>query len=262
MTSNGTDACRVCGRAARHVFALPILGRSAAYFECESCGYLQTERPYWLAAAYAQAINEFDTGIMSRNGLNVGRVIMTLLAYGRLHGRVVDHAGGYGILVRLLRDAGVEARWRDKYCQNLVARGFEDEGKACDLLTAFEVVEHMVEPVSELRQMLGEAPVVLISTELIPGAATPPPDWWYLGPEHGQHVGFFRLATLRWIAAALGCSFASDGASVHVFSRDPVPASWRRLQRLRRFWPVVARVSLEPKVMTDFESLRGRPGPS
>ena len=110
-------------------------------------------------------------------------------------GDVVDHAGGYGILVRLLRDAGVDARWRDKYCENLLARGFEATDEPCDLLTAFEVLEHLVDPVRDLSRMLHEAPAVLASTELIMTAQTPPPGWWYYGPEHGQHVGFFRRST-------------------------------------------------------------------
>jgi hypothetical protein len=250
------ETCRVCGDLSPQVFSLQVLGRKTGYFDCKVCGYLQTQTPYWLDEAYAQAINDVDTGIIWRNRLNVGRVIMTLLAYGRLKGRVIDHAGGYGILVRMLRDAGVEAEWRDKYCQNLVARGFEATDGGCDLVTAFEVFEHMVNPVLELRQMLDAAPAVLVSTELVPTLGTPPPDWWYLGPEHGQHIGFFRLATFQWIAAKLGCFFASDSVSLHVFSRDPVPARWRLLQRWRRFWPVVAGCALTPKIVSDFHQVR------
>ncbi len=238
---------------------MPVLGRDTSYHDCRHCGYLQTESPTWLDAAYAQAINDCDTGIMSRNWQNVGRVIMTLAAYRRLDGSVIDHAGGYGILVRSLRDAGIEARWRDKYCENLLARGFEAGEEPCDLLTAFEVLEHMIDPVTELQHMLQQAPVILLSTELIPGAATPSSDWWYLGPEHGQHIGFFRLSTLRAIAAKLQCRFASDGERIHIFSRSPVPRSWALLQRLGRFWPLVARLKLEPKIMSDFYRMSKNP---
>jgi hypothetical protein len=241
----------------RYVFELPLLGRPTKYFDCPHCGYLQTETPYWLEEAYAQPINDCDTGIMSRNRLNVGRVIMTLLAYRRLHGTVIDHAGGYGILVRLLRDAGVEARWRDKYCTNLLARGFEaGPSDKSDLLTAFEVLEHMIEPVEEIKAMLNQSAIVLVSTELLAEQSEPSPDWWYLGPEHGQHIGFFRPQTLGWIAKKLGCSFASDGLSIHIFSRDPVPAGWRAALRLRRVWPLIARLRLKPKIMDDFDTMR------
>lgn len=226
------------------------------YFDCDTCGYIQTETPHWLEKAYSRAINDVDTGIMMRNRLNVGRVVTTLFALGKPTGRVIDHAGGYGILVRMLRDVGVDARWRDKYCENLLARGFEATDGHCDLLTAFEVFEHMVEPVQELAAMLDETPSVLLSTDLVRTVYTPPPDWWYYGPEHGQHIGFFRPSTLRWIANRLGCHHASDGASLHLFSRAPIPRFWLPLLKVRRFAPLAARLLLRPKTMDDFNRMR------
>ena len=252
------ESCRVCGAGARHVFTLPVLDRDVDYFECPNCGYLQTQRPDWLAQAYARPINDADTGIMMRNRDNLRQVVMTLFALGQLHGRVLDHAGGYGILVRLMRDAGIDARWCDKYCENLLARGFETDGGEYALLTAFEVFEHLVDPLAELRTMLETAPTVLLSTELIREPQTPPSDWWYLGPEHGQHIGFFRASTLKWMAGTLGCHFASDGQSMHLFSRATVPAMWPLLLRWRRLSPVIARLSLTTKVWSDFESRRSQ----
>jgi hypothetical protein len=248
-----SDACRVCRNTAVFVFAQPILGEMASYFECGSCGYLQTEQPGWLERAYADAINDADTGIMRRNRENVGRVAMTLLAYNLLHGRVVDHAGGYGILVRLLRDDGIDARWRDKYCVNLLARGFEAEGTGFDLLTAFEMLEHVLDPVAEIDGMLADADVAVVSTELIQTAETPRADWWYLGPGHGQHIGFFRRRTLALIADKVGCAFASDGRSLHLFSRRRIPSCWRTLQRFRRLWPLVGPSVLRSRTLTDLD---------
>lgn len=250
------DKCRVCGGASRYAFSQPVLRRSVRYFDCGVCGYVQTQMPDWLEEAYAHVINEVDTGIMMRNQLNVHRVVMSLLALGRLSGLVVDHAGGYGILVRMLRDIGIEARWRDKYCENLLARGFEMTDKHCDLLTAFEVFEHFVDPLQELTLMLEDSPSVLLSTELITSKETPPSGWWYYGPEHGQHVGFFRPSTLGWMARKLSCHCASDGVSLHLFSRTPIPRSWIPLIKLRRFAPIAARFSLRSKTIEDFERLR------
>lgn len=259
IASVRVDSCRVCGGAARHVFTLPVLKRDVGYFECPKCGYLQTQQPDWLADAYARPINDVDTGIMMRNRDNLRQVVMTLFALGRLQGRVIDHAAGFGILVRLMRDAGVDARWSDKYCENLLARGFEADGGPYDLLTAFEVFEHFVDPMAELRAMLETAPTVMLSTELIPQPETPPRDWWYLGPEHGQHIGFFRVSTLHWMAANLGCHLATDGRSVHLFSKAPVPAWWLPSLRLRRLWPVIARLKLKPRTQEDFVWRRDQP---
>lgn len=258
MAAECSYPCRVCGSPAPYVFSQPVLGRSVRYFDCRACGYVQTETPDWLEEAYSRAINDVDTGIMIRNQLNVGRVIMTLFAMGRLQGRVIDHAGGYGILVRLLRDVGIDAHWRDKYCDNLLARGFEASDGPWDLLTAFEVFEHIVDPLQELQAVLQQASVVLLTTELITTAQTPHPDWWYFGPEHGQHIGFFRAGTLDWMARKLGCSYLTDGLSVHIFSRAPIPRTWKPLMRARRMWPLVARAKLRTLTMTDFDQLRMR----
>lgn len=251
--------CRVCGAPSPFVFAQHIIGHQVAYFDCPSCGYLQTETPYWLDQAYSSAINDVDTGILQRNQLNVGRVIMTLHTTRQLSGRVVDHAGGYGILVRALRDAGVDAYWRDKYCDNLLARGFEATEARYDLLTAFEVFEHLVTPLNDLRAMLETAETVLLSTELIASSESPATDWWYFGPEHGQHIGFFRTVTLRWMAAQLGVHMQTDGTSVHLFSRRPISPYWTwAVRHGRRLWPVVARLNLKSRTMLDFAALRAR----
>lgn len=253
--SEAAIACRVCGAASPRVYSGRVLGHDVDYHDCSACGYFQTETPHWLEQAYSAAINDVDTGILWRNQRNLRRVVMTLAAFGQLQGRVVDHAGGYGILVRLLRDAGVDARWQDKYCANLVARGFEADDSPCDLLTAFEVFEHFEQPLEELRSMLTRAPLVLLSTELVPTVAPPAPDWWYLGATHGQHIGFFRSRTLAWMAQALGVHHASDGRQLHLFSRTPIPARWRRLQRLHRLAPLVARWRLKSLREHDHDAL-------
>lgn len=261
----GSEVCRVCSALASPAFSAALLGRPVRYFDCAHCGYFQTQYPDWLEEAYRSPINAFDTGIVRRNRLNLGRVVMTLAAFGLLHGRVVDHAGGCGLLVRLLRDAGIDARWRDKYSANLLARGFEDDGRdQVDLVSAFEVLEHMVDPLGDLGAMIQRAPVVLLSTELIRDEMRPSPTWWYLGPEHGQHIGFFRKRTLHWITSHLHCHTETYGDSVHLFSRKPIPRRWRTCMKLRRLAPLITRARLHPLTQNDFDALRrashdGRP---
>ena len=92
------------------------------YYECASCGYVQTESPHWLAQAYSSAINDSDTGIMKRNLYNRRIILGALHLLGETSGAMLDCAGGYGMLVRLLRDDGVDAFWYDKIFKILLQK--------------------------------------------------------------------------------------------------------------------------------------------
>lgn len=254
-----TDICRACGNQSLYLQSGALLALEVNYFECRNCGYVQTETPYWLVRAYAEAINDSDTGIMVRNQANAGIVLATLLLLGKLDANLVDCAGGYGILVRLLRDYGVNAFWSDRHCKNLVARGFEHTTETADLVTAFEAFEHFEKPAEELDKLLGIAPNVLFSTEIIADPAPKQEDWWYYGKEHGQHIGFFRIRTLEKLAQERGKYLLSNGASYHLITDQPInKAVWKLLIRANKLLPMLLRYRLTPKTWSDYLFVAGR----
>ena len=112
--------CRVCNHESDFIFQTQLLGRSVGYYECSFCSYVQTEYPTWLDDAYSSPINLTDTGILARNLSNVQLVLSTMVLLGARKSKVVDYSGGHGILVRLLRDLGLDAFWDDPYCTNLL----------------------------------------------------------------------------------------------------------------------------------------------
>ncbi|WP_228763297.1 class I SAM-dependent methyltransferase [Limnohabitans sp. 2KL-27] len=220
---------------------------------------MQTEQPYWLEKAYSSAINNCDTGIMARNQLNVGLILATLNSLKSLNGAVVDYAGGYGILVRLLRDRGIEALWTDPYCTNLLAIGFEYTNEKADLVTAFEAFEHFVDPLIEVDKLFAIAPNLLISTSLIASPAPRPNQWWYYGLDHGQHIGFFRVQTLQFIAKRFNKHLVTDGVSCHLFSEKPVSEfQWKMNTRLVRRFPALYGQNLRSKTWSDFQKMSGK----
>jgi hypothetical protein len=116
--------------------------------------------------------------------------------------RFLDYAGGYGTLVRLMRDRGFDFYWSDPYAKNLHARGFEHvPGSRYDLLTALEVLEHLPNPLEDIARMLDLADNVLVTTELLPEPAPVPPNWWYYAVKGGQHISFYSTDSLRKIAS-------------------------------------------------------------
>lgn len=244
--------CRLCGGSAAELWKGPLLDLTVRYWQCANCEYVQTEEPYWLDRAYAHSINDSDTGIMARNLTNARIVLATLFATGNLHQRVVDVAGGYGILTRLLRDRGIAALWSDRYSENLLARGFEHAGEAADLVTAFEAFEHFVHPSVELAKMAAIAPNLLLSTEIIPSPAPRPEQWWYYGREHGQHIGFYTLNTLQVLAAKHGRNLVSDGRSYHLMTARRISGRyWRGCLRIQKLLPMLAGRTLKSKTWED-----------
>ena len=89
-----------------------------------------------------------------------------------------------------------------------------------------EVLEHLTDPVSELRSIAERTPTIFISTHLVPTGGLKL-DWHYLQPETGQHIFFCTPKTLEKLATALGMSVTSNGRNLHVFHRKPLSA-WQR----------------------------------
>jgi hypothetical protein len=242
------------------LFHALLLNREVSYQECDHCGYVQTQQPDWLEEAYTHALNDTDTGIVRRS-LRCARIVSaTLSVLGQLHKPMVDHAGGSGLLVRMLRDLGIDARWHDPHCANVFARGFEYQGEPVGLLSAFEVLEHLVHPLEELRRWSQSCDAMLFSTELIPQPTPPAADWWYYGPEHGQHIGFLRRQTLQFIATSLGWHLQTDGRQFHLLTRKPL-ANWRwtlarQASKPLHLW---ARLRLKSLTTADHRRLSAKP---
>ena len=127
--------------------------------------------------------------------------------------------GGYGLLTRLMRDMGFDFYWLDPFAENFLARGFEygDSQRKPNVVTAFEVFEHLFDPLQEIEKIVKLSPNILFSTELLPIPTPKPLQWWYYGLEHGQHVSFYRKETLTRIAAKFGLRFYSSGF-INLFS--------------------------------------------
>lgn len=128
--------------------------------------------------------------------------------------------GGTGMFVRLMRDVGFETYWQDKYCQNIFAKAFEYKEQQIDLITNFEVFEHMLDPLNEIETIAKISKNILFTTELIP-CDIPDKSWYYYGFEHGQHISFYSLKTLQYIANKLNLYLVSDNHSIHLFTEYP-----------------------------------------
>lgn len=221
--------CKICSQKAEKIFTNMILGKyNVSYYRCDNCLFIQTEDPYWLDEAYSMgAISPLDVGIMSRNLVLVKRTekILDKLFSDLTDFYGVDYGGGQGIFVRMIRDLGFNFYRQDLYAENIYARYFDIEdlptSNKFNILTAFEVFEHLANPIEEIRKMFNYSDMLLFSTELQPsGELSELEEWWYIIPEVGQHVSFYNEITFQEIAKIFDANYYTDSKSLHILSKS------------------------------------------
>jgi len=240
--------CPVCVEPMQEVFQAQVLQRhTAVYDHCPACGFLRIRKPHWYEEAYSSAISSTDTGILVRN-VQIARNLAALLPLVAKDGPYLDYAGGYGILTRMMRDRGFDFYWSDRYCDNLLATGFDYDPQQtgpCQAATAFEVLEHVEDPVELVQEVLqAGAETFIFTTELYSGNPPQPGQWWYYAPESGQHISFYRHDTLATLGRRLNLHFHSR-RGMHILSRNPLPKSRINLV-LSPLTPVFARLVRRP----------------
>ena len=225
------NGCNVCNCNLTFFARSKVLNKyEIDYFRCEVCGFIQTESPFWLEKAYSRVINRSDVGLVARN-IQLSGVTRSLISTSfNPDGDFLDYGGGYGLFVRLMRDAGYKFHYYDKYSQeNHFARGMEtllDVNSEFELVTAFEVLEHLADPVGEIAKMLALSRNLVVTTQVIPSPPPKPEEWWYYGLDHGQHISFYTLKSLSKLAENFSLNFYSNQSDFHLFTEKRVNSAY------------------------------------
>lgn len=216
---------KITGGETELLFTAKILNKyDIAYFKCKDTGFIQTEEPFWLEEAYSSAITKLDIGLVSRNEGLRETVIPILNKHFHVNEKFLDYAGGYGLFTRIMRDKGFDFYHTDVYCENLFAEYFDLEdlpsNPKFELVTAFEVFEHLPDPVKGLQEISNFSDSILFSTVLQPiERLKSEKDWWYFIPETGQHVALHTQKSLEVLGRKFGYNFHTDGLGVHLFTK-------------------------------------------
>ena len=221
-------SCRLCDGKLVFKFNCNVMQKiDVRYFECSDCLSLQTEEPYWLEEAYSLNLSNLDTGAVQRNiqNLTASYVVAKLLGLRN----VIDVGGGDGLLCRLLRDHEINCYVTDKYAVPLYAQGYsQPDFDNPDLLLAFEVFEHYINPGKELFELFStyNPKVMLVTTTLYSGQKE---DWWYLAPESGQHIFFYSKQALDIVAEKYGYELLLSGVYIIFVKKGRASALKKRI---------------------------------
>ncbi len=214
--------CKICNGVSEKIFDKIILQKyKSNYYKCVSCSFIQTDEPIWLKEAYGSAITSLDIGLLYRNNFLVDEISKIIDCCFIDATIMLDFAGGYGNFVRLMRDKGYDFYRQDVYCENLFAKHFDItdiEIKKFDLVTAFEVLEHLQNPIKEIETILNYSENAIFSTELIPESNSEAENWWYIAQETGQHIAFYSRKSMEIIAEKFGKNYYYKNNNIHLFT--------------------------------------------
>ena len=212
--------CNICESESNFIFNEKVLRKYRVdYFQCGSCGFVQTESPYWLEEAYKTVIAATDTGILKRNKEFANATTLLLRTFFDRKARFLDYSGGFGIFCRMMRDNGYDFYWSDPYAQNLLVRGFEHRpGTTYQLITTFESFEHFADPLQEINKMFPFSENIFFSTRLLPDDKLPVKDWWYYAFPDGQHVSLYTRKALQELANRFGKRLYTNHRNLHLLT--------------------------------------------
>lgn len=259
--------CKICNKTSTHFLDSTIFKEKTkiAYYKCTSCHFIQTEEPYWLEKAYSNVIAKTDIGLISRNIIFSNLTESILNHFFSDTKKALDYGAGFGMFVRIMRDKGYNFLWHDDYCENLFAETFEGSlNEKYDVLTAYEVFEHLPNPIENFEKLLSLSDTIIFSTVLNDDVIDFE-TWWYRAEASGQHISFHSTKSLQYMAKKYQLNYYSaNGKTLHVFTKSKINEEHfnlifntndTRLNRLKRRLIIKSVQKKESLLQSDFEKI-------
>ncbi|NQT26619.1 class I SAM-dependent methyltransferase [candidate division KSB1 bacterium] len=210
--------CKICNLPTHD---LPDLQFRIDYHHCTLCEYIfmdesvlvspEEEKTIYLQhentpdnEGYMQMFNDFIKWAIVPHADHV----KTALDFG---------CGPGPVLASILQKHGYRTEVYDPY----FAENPENLSKTYDLITATEVLEHLIHPMVELKKLvriLNPNGIMAVMTLFHPNDTSAFQDWWYR--RDPTHIGFFTPITLKKMAGLLGLELIDhDDKRIAVFQK-------------------------------------------
>jgi hypothetical protein len=236
-----TRGCKICDGAAERfdvvdfaktcsipdVYPRGLRGIPVYYNRCRACGFIFTDqfdgfgRKEWSEWVYNDEYGSVDPDYLENRPRANARLVERFLI-GRKHTTVgLDFGGGSGLTAELLTRRGWCFDCYDPFGETrLVPSRLETYNVA----TAFEVFEHLPDPVAALESILEKmtrgALIILIGTGVSDGKVDPGArlSWWYAAPRNG-HISLFSKKSLALLARRFALDHTSASNGLHLLTR-------------------------------------------
>lgn len=208
-----------------------LRGTPVYYERCEACGFIFTRHfddygpSDWSRDIYNEEYGLLDPEYHGQRAQRNARLLHFLFRGQKRSVIGLDYGGGNGNAAQLLRLSGFDFDCHDPFG---VSEMTSVKAGTYNLVTAFEVFEHVTDPLSTLSSILDcmtSGPATIIIGTLSSDGNIDDQSrltWWYAAPRNG-HVSLYSRRSLAVLAAKFGLTCVSPLAGTHIMSRSPVP---------------------------------------
>jgi SAM-dependent methyltransferase len=209
---------------------LSLSGVPVYYRRCGQCGFAFTDAfDGWTPEEFERRIYNRDYLLVDPDYVEMrpaanARMVAESFPDAKTSIRILDYGGGSGLLAERLRETGFSAATYDPF-----STFDEVPEERFDLITCFEVMEHVPQPretVAAMASLLKEGGVILFSTLVQPAEFEQLGlSWWYAAPRNG-HVSLYTTAALARLFKAHGMKVGSFSEVLHIaYARVPAFAA-------------------------------------